>query len=111
MVRLPLLEQAQALARGNPGLQDLLGSDFVRRPAVPPERARAVLAEMAAYLEGDPLPKTEEVRAFLENLAIDALLDLAGSASRDLLRAMTLFSLPVPEAALAAFAELGGDAP
>ena len=48
LVRLPLLEQAQALARGNPGLQDLLGSDFVLRPAVPPQRAQAVLAEMAA---------------------------------------------------------------
>ena len=109
LARLPLLEQAQALARGNPGLQDLLGSDFVLRPAVPLERAQAVLAEMAAYLQGGALPKTEEVRTFLQNLAIDALLDLAGAASRDLLRAMTLFGLPVPEAVLAAFAELGGD--
>jgi len=109
LLRLPLLEQTQALARGNPGLQDLLGSDFVLRPAVPPERAQAALAEMAAYLQGGALPKTEEVRTFLENLAIDALLDLAGPASRELLRAMTLFGLPVPEAALAAFAELGGD--
>ncbi len=107
---LPLLEQALALARGNPGLQDLLGSDFVLRPAAPLERVEAVLAEMAEYLQGGTLPKTEEVRTFLQNLAIDALLDLAGPATRDLLRAMTLFGLPVPEAALTAFAELGGDA-
>ena len=108
VARLPLLEQAQALARGNPGLQDLLGSDFVLRPSVPPERVEAVLAEMAAYLKGGTQPKTEEVRAFLENLAIDELLQLAGPTNRDLLRAMTLFGLPAPEAVLAAFAELGG---
>ena len=109
VARLPLLEQAQALSRGNPGLQDLLGSDFVLRPAAPLERVEAVLAEMAAYLQGGTLPKTEEVRTFLQNLAIDALLELAGPASRDLLRAMTLFGLPVPEAVLAAFTGLGGD--
>ena len=90
----------------------MLGSDFVLRPAVPPERAQAVLAEMAAYLKGGAQPKTEEVREFLQNLAIDALLELAGPANQDLLRAMTLFGLPVPEAALAAFvAELGGRRP
>lgn len=85
------MEQAQALSRGNPALQDLLGSDFVLRPAVLPERARAVLNEREAYLEGGAQPKTEEVREFLRNLAIDELLKLAGSANRDLLRAMTLF--------------------
>jgi CHAT domain/AAA ATPase domain len=89
--RLPLLGRAQAVARGNPGLQDLLGSDFVLRPAVPPVAAAATLDEMEQYLAGGTLPQTEAVREFLQNLAIDQLLALAGPASQALLRAATLF--------------------
>jgi hypothetical protein len=76
--RLALLERAEGLARGNPGLQDLLGADFVLRPAVPPAAAKAALDEMEVYLQGGALPKTEAARAFLEDLAIGKLLDLAG---------------------------------
>src|SRR5262249_26051688 len=42
-------------------------------------------------------PRDAEVRIFLENLAIDSLIALAGDSGRELLRGLTLFNLPVPE--------------
>jgi hypothetical protein len=39
-----------------------------------------------------------EVREFLENLAMDQLIALAGEPGHELLRRLTLFRLPVPEA-------------
>ncbi|MBK1662853.1 hypothetical protein, partial [Paracraurococcus ruber] len=108
--RLPLLERVQGLARGNPGLQDLLGANLVLRPAVPVAEAGAVLDEVAAYLGAGDLPRAEQVRKFLQELAIDALLGLAGPTGCDLLRAVTLFQVPVPEAAIAALqTALGGE--
>jgi tetratricopeptide (TPR) repeat protein len=63
---------------------------------VPEQRAEAAVAGMEAYLKGGILPGDSEVRAFLENLALDALLAEAGPAGLALLRAATLFTLPVP---------------
>ena len=107
--RLPLLARVQELARGNPGLQDLLGADLVLRSAVPVEEAAAVLDQVKAYLEAGDLPRSKQVREFLQELAVDKLLELAGATGQDLLQAATLFRVPVPEAVIAALAqEVGG---
>jgi hypothetical protein len=60
--RLPLLARAQVVARGNPGLQDLVGDRLVLRPAVPSARAAAVLQEMEDYLAGGAMPSDTNVR-------------------------------------------------
>ena len=66
---------------------------------------------MEAYLQRGGLPADAEVRAFLENLALDALLDEAGAANLALLRAATLFDVPVPEPVVGALAgQVGGSA-
>ncbi len=94
--RADLAERAVAVSRGNPGLQDLTVLKLVYSPQVPAERAEAAVAGMEAYLDRGALPEDGEVRPFLENLALDALLAEAGPASNALLRATTLFTLPVP---------------
>ena len=91
-----MLARVPGLARGNPGLQDLIGRKLVLSAAVPVERAKKVLDEMEAWLQQGDLPSDAEVRAFLENLALDALLDLGGKAGQAALRRLTLFDLPVP---------------
>jgi tetratricopeptide (TPR) repeat protein len=96
--RSPLLERVAGLARGNPGLQDLIGRRMVLSPGVTKDHAGQVLQEMEAWLGQGALPSDNEVRAFLENLAIDRLIELAGDAGRELLRGLTLFDLPIPEA-------------
>ena len=51
------------------------------------------------------------MRAFLENLALDTLLEEAGAANVALLRAATLFDLPVPEPVIEVLAgQVGGSA-
>jgi tetratricopeptide (TPR) repeat protein len=108
--RLALLPRAKRIAHGNPGLQDLLATRLVLAAAVPVAAATAALDEMAAWLDRGDLPAAPEVRAFLEGLAIDALLELAGDDGKELLRAATIFQLPAPAPALAALAEAVGGA-
>ena len=109
--RAGLAARAVAVSRGNPGLQDLIGLRLVYGEQVSLERAEAAVAGMEAYLRQGDLPADAEVRAFLENLALDALLDEAGAANRALLRAVTLFDLPVPEPVTGALAaQVGGSA-
>ena len=107
--RSELASRAVAVSRGNPGLQDLIGLRLVYGAQVPVERAEAAVAGIEAYLDqGDP-PADTDVRAFIENLALDALLEEAGPSNVDLLRATTLFDLPVPETVLEVLADqLGG---
>ena len=108
--RLALLPRVKRIARGNPGLQDLIGTRLVLNGAVPVDKARAALDEMAAWLAGGDLPAEAEVREFLEGLTLDRLLALAGSGGRELLRAGTLFAGPVPRAVFEAVAAaIGGD--
>jgi tetratricopeptide (TPR) repeat protein len=105
-----LLPRARAAACGNPGLLDLLGARLLLNPVVPLAEAEAALEQMEEYLAGGDLPETEQLRQQLEAIAVQTLLELAGSAGRDLLRALTLFQLPVPEAITARLAaEVGGD--
>jgi CHAT domain-containing protein/tetratricopeptide (TPR) repeat protein len=94
--RKALFARVPAIARGNPGLQDLIGRKLVLSPTVPAERAGQTLDEMEAWLTQGDLPTDAGVRTFLENLAVDALLGLAGPTGLTALRDLTLFDLPVP---------------
>ena len=76
--RVELLKKVPMIARGNPGLQDLIGPRFFST-AVPVEHATQVLKEMQDWLARGELPSDAEVRAFVENLAIDALIELSGA--------------------------------
>ncbi|MEW2131958.1 CHAT domain-containing protein [Streptomyces sp. NPDC005435] len=95
--RADLARRALDVSRGNPGLQDLIGLRLVYGSEVDQEHAEAAVAGMEAYLQQGDLPAdNSDIRAFLENLALDTLLDQAGPTHRDLLRACTLFTVPVP---------------
>nr|BFE67879.1 hypothetical protein GCM10020092_011800 [Actinoplanes digitatis] len=96
--RQQLAERAVAVSRGNPGLQDLIGGRLVYSQAVDAARAETAVAGMEAYLDRGWLPSDTEVREFLENLALDTLIDQAGPAHTALLRQLTVFDLPVPDA-------------
>jgi tetratricopeptide (TPR) repeat protein len=109
--RAGLARRALAVSRGNPGLQDLIGLRLVYGEQVGLERAEAVVAGMEAYLHQGDLPADTEVRVFLENLALDTLLQEAGASNVALLRAATLFDLPVPEPVIGVLAgAVGGSA-
>jgi hypothetical protein len=101
--RLPLLERAEQLARGHPGLQDLLGAQVALRPDLTPKQAEKLLDAMETWLSSgaeDDQPLDLTIRRFIEALKLEEPLTLAGTPGRELLRGLTLFSLPVPEAAL-----------
>ncbi len=107
--RVGLIERAQEVARGHPGLQDLIGQTLVLSREVPLDYAETALAEMEAYLDGQQAPETPQVRKFLESLTLDRLIDLAGTEGQALLRAGLLFDLPVPAEVFADLASsLGG---
>ncbi|MFI6009534.1 CHAT domain-containing protein [Streptomyces sp. NPDC051243] len=96
--RADLAQRALDVSCGNPGLQDLIGLRLVYSNQVDQARAEAAVAGMEAYLhQGDMSPDNSDIGEFLENLALDALLDQAGPAHRDLLKACTLFTVPVPQ--------------
>ncbi len=106
--RAGLADRAVAVSRGNPGLQDLIGLRLVYGEQVALDRAEAAVNGMEAYLRQGDLPPDAAVRAFLENLALDSLVDEAGPSGLALLRAATLFDLPVPEVVIAVLARLVG---
>ncbi|MBB4752204.1 tetratricopeptide repeat protein [Actinoplanes lobatus] len=103
-----LAERAMTVSRGNPGLQDLIGLRLVYSEQVDAGRAEAAVAGMEAYLQQGRLPSEAELRVFLENLALDTLIEQAGAEHRTLLRDLTLFELPVPEPVAAVLAERAG---
>ncbi len=104
-----LAERAVEVCRGNPGLQDLACLRLVYGDDVPLDRAETTVTAMEDYLQQGDLPDHIEVRDFLENLALDALLAEAGAANVELLRALTLFELPVPTSVVEALAaDTGG---
>ncbi|MEV7287092.1 CHAT domain-containing protein [Streptomyces sp. NPDC093252] len=96
--RAGLAQRALDVSSGNPGLQDLIGLRLVYSGQVDRARAEAALTAMETYLHQGDLPADNaDIGAFLENLALDTLLDQAGAAHRALLRACTLFTVPVPQ--------------
>ena len=109
--RAGLAARALTVCRGNPGLQDLIGLKLLYGEHVSAGRAEAAVAGMETFLRRGDLPADAEVRAFLETLALDALLDEAGPASRALLRAATLFGMPVPEPVIGVLAGQAGGSP
>jgi hypothetical protein len=109
--RAGLADRALQVCRGNPGLQDLIGLRLVYGEQVPLARAEAAVAGMEAYLAQGDLPADIEVRGFLENLALDTLLAEAGPSNLALLRAVTLFDLPVPRPVVDALADQVGGCP
>ncbi|MBC2907855.1 CHAT domain-containing protein, partial [Streptomyces sp. PSKA01] len=110
--RASLAQRALDVSCGNPGLQDLIGLRLVYSSQVDQARAEAAVASMEEYLHQGDLPADNaDIRKFLENLALDALLDQAGPAHRELLRACTLFILPVPQPVIDVLAAaVGGSA-
>ena len=109
--RAGLAARALAVCRGNPGLQDLVGLRLVYGEQVSADRAEAAVAGMEAYLEQGDLPADALVREFLENLALDTLLAEAGRSNTGLLRAVTLFDVPVPEPVVQVLAGQVGGSP
>ena len=99
-----LAERALVVSRGNPGLQDLIGLRLVYGEHVGLDRAEAAVADMESYLRQGDLPADADVRVFLQNLALDTLLEEAGTAQVALLSALTLFDLPVPDPVVALLA-------
>ncbi|MEV4513856.1 CHAT domain-containing protein [Dactylosporangium sp. NPDC049525] len=106
--RAGLAGRAVGVSRGNPGLQDLIGLRLVYGEQVDTSRAEQVLTGMETYLRRGDLPSDAEVRAFLENLALDALIEQAGPAHVELLRAATVFETPVPATVMDALADAVG---
>ena len=95
------LARAITNARGNPGLQDLLFTLAVQDPA----GCDQCMAQMEQFLRSGQLPAEEAVRRFLEGLALEVLIGLLSPPQRELLRASTLFELPVPVAVMSTVAE------
>ncbi|MBB4715146.1 tetratricopeptide (TPR) repeat protein [Streptomyces luteogriseus] len=110
--RADLAQRALEVSCGNPGLQDLIGLRLVYSSQVDQARAEAAVADMEAYLHQGDLPADNaDIGEFLENLALDTLLSQAGPAHRDLLRACTLFTVPVPQPVIDVLADaVGGSA-
>ncbi|MFF4270439.1 CHAT domain-containing protein [Streptomyces sp. NPDC001536] len=110
--RAQLAQRALDVSCGNPGLQDLIGLRLVYSDQVDQARAETAVADMEAYLHQGDLPAdNSDIGEFLKNLALDALLAQAGPAHRDLLRACTLFTVPVPHPVIDVLATaVGGSA-
>ena len=105
----PLLDRAQQVARGNPGLQDLLAG-IVLSPEASSARADEALLEMEAYLVGQgSTPNEVQVQEFLKNLTLETLVTLAGPKARELLRRALVFEQPVPLDVMAELGEAGAE--
>ena len=101
-----LAQRAIAAARGSPGLLDLL-FDLIETNA---DQAVRALDDMQRYLDEGAEPSDSKVLAFLQDLLLDRLLELAGPGGEALLRAAMIFALPVPAAVVRSLAAAdGGD--
>jgi hypothetical protein len=102
-----LVKRAVAVSRGNPGLQDLIVLRLVHNDLVPLDRAETTVADMQTYLDQGDLPSDGEVRAFLEPGPGRAA-GAGRAGERGVLRACTLFELPVPDPVVEVLAEQVG---
>ncbi|MGM7643936.1 CHAT domain-containing protein [Nocardia sp. JW2] len=109
--RAELAERAVAASRGNPGLQDLICRHIVYNENVFYTHAEDTVKGMETYLRQGDLPSDAEVRTFLENLALDTLMNEAGPANLALLRAANLFDLPIPESVIGILTDQLGGSP
>jgi len=92
------LDRIITASRGNAGLQDVLYSLCLESP----EACDRCLEQMEEYSRTGALPAEDKARAHLENLAIGGLLELLTTDQSELLRASTLFALPVPPSVMKA---------
>ena len=79
-------------ARGNPGLLTLLFALCLESP----DAGDRALQAMETYITSGREPDEEKLHDFIKNLAIDSLIGLLSRSEKELLRASTLFDLPVP---------------
>ncbi|MGB9206341.1 MAG: CHAT domain-containing protein, partial [Terriglobales bacterium] len=91
-------------AAANPGLQELLTSVALEDKAA----AELALAAMECYLADGTLPQEQKTSAFLEDLALNTLLKAVDEDGNALLRAGTIFAIPVPEIVFAELAKALG---
>ena len=85
-------ERCIGAARGNPGLQDLLFGLCLKAPGACDQALEAV----EAFVAQGTAPDQETLLEFIRGLAVDRLLGLLSKSEQDLLRAVTLFSIPIP---------------
>lgn len=86
------IEHCVRAARGNPGLQDLLFSLCLEKP----QECDKALTSMEEYIESGKEPNQKKLLSFIRNLALQRLVNLLSTDEMDLLRASTLFKVPVP---------------
>ena len=92
------------VARGNPGLQDLLFASALDAPAA----CDTALEAMERYLAGGEEPDEQTLRGWLEELAVGKLVGWLTGGEQALLRASALFSIPAPLGVLEVLAEALG---
>jgi tetratricopeptide (TPR) repeat protein len=85
-------ERCIGAARGNPGLQDLLFGLCLKAP----DACDQALEAVEAFAGQGKAPDRETLLEFIRDLAVDRLLGLLSQSEKDLLRASTLFSIPLP---------------
>ncbi|MCP5093720.1 MAG: CHAT domain-containing protein, partial [Gammaproteobacteria bacterium] len=97
-----LLARTEKVARGNPGLQELL-TGLIFAPSATAAGSAQTLDQMEAYLTGQTGSQLneEKIQAFLQDLALEKLVGLASPAARELLRQARLFAQPVPRPVIA----------
>ncbi len=100
-----LFARVLAVAKGNPLLLDKL----TRVALAEPKAASAAIAAMEAYLAGGAAPSGAELADEFRRLAFQSYRQALAEAEAEAFRALTLFQMPVPDAACAAAAgELAG---
>jgi tetratricopeptide (TPR) repeat protein len=96
------IERIVETSKGNPGLQEWLFRMALENPAA----CDRCLSDMSHFREkGEESADEGEVLQFLEKLALDSIVGLLSSAQKELLRASTLFLLPVPQPVMARLAK------
>ena len=95
-----------SLAQGNPGLLDLLFRLYLdairqhnRHPMSQLDSFKVfedTLIEMEAHIDTGVFPNQEDLYKFLENLAVNSMILLLSEDEKELLKASSLFELPVP---------------
>ena len=95
------IERIVETSKGNPGLQDWLFRVALEKPPA----CDRCLDDMCNIVEKGERPDGQESVQFLEKLLLDSIVGLLSRAQQELLRASTLFLLPVPEAVMARLAK------
>ncbi|KPA14689.1 hypothetical protein MHK_005102 [Candidatus Magnetomorum sp. HK-1] len=86
------IQQCISASMGNPGLQDLLFSLSVEAKNV----FENAIKKINDYANSGEFPTVEKLLLFMENLIIDDLLKVLTTDEKELVRASSLFNIPVP---------------